>query len=256
VTPREDTQRQLDQAVELFRSSRSCVVFTGAGLSVPSGIPDFRSAGTGLWNRFDPMEVASFTAFRRRPEAFFNWLQPLAVTILNARPNPAHLALASLQKAGRVKTIITQNIDRLHQMAGATDVIELHGNVSRLLCFNCRREFPLEEYRISWLEGHQLPRCTTCQALLKPDIVLYEEMLPMDAWEQAEAACRLADLIFIAGTSLEVFPASSLPMEGYKHGAAIVIMNLSPTPMDGLARAVIPLDVAEGLPLLAHAVTG
>lgn len=253
--PRE-IQYQLDRSIELFRSSHNCVVFTGAGLSVPSGIPDFRSADSGLWNKFDPMQVASLTAFRRRPEAFFNWLQPLVVNILNAQPNPAHLALADLQKAGRVKTIITQNIDRLHQIAGATDVIELHGNVNRLLCLECRREFPLEEYRESWLEGHQLPRCRQCGALLKPDIVLYEEMLPVDAWDQAETLCRQADLIFIAGTSLEVVPASSLPMEGYYHGAAIVIMNLSPTPMDGLAKAVIPMDVAEGLPLLADAVLG
>jgi NAD-dependent deacetylase len=230
------------------------VVFTGAGISVPSGIPDFRSANTGLWNRFDPMEVASLTAFRRRPEAFFAWLEPLAVNILNARPNPAHTALADLQKAGRVQTIITQNIDRLHQKAGASDVIELHGNVERLLCLNCHLDFPLENYRASWLEDHILPRCPGCDALLKPDIVLYEEMLPADAWEQAESLCRQADLVFIAGTSLEVMPASCLPMEGYYHGASLVIMNLSGTPVDSLAQAVIPMDVVEGLPLLAQAV--
>jgi NAD-dependent deacetylase len=254
VTLPVETRNQLDRAVELFRSSRRCVVFTGAGISVPSGIPDFRSANTGLWNRFDPMEVASLTAFRRHPEAFFAWLEPLSVNILNARPNPAHTALAGLQKAGRVQTIITQNIDRLHQKAGATDVIELHGNVERLLCLNCHLDFPLENYRASWLEDHILPRCPGCQALLKPDIVLYEEMLPADAWEQAESLCRQVDLIFIAGTSLEVMPASSLPMEGYYHSARLVIMNLSGTPLDRLAQAVIPMDVAKGLPLLASAV--
>jgi len=254
VTLPEETRYQLDRAVEVFRSSQRCVVFTGAGISVPSGIPDFRSAGSGLWNKFDPMEVASLTAFRRRPEVFFNWLEPLAVNILNARPNPAHIALADLQKAGRVQTIITQNIDRLHQKAGAADVIELHGNIDRLLCLDCRLDFPLENYRLSWLEDHTLPRCPGCDALLKPDIVLYEEMLPEDAWEQAEALCRQADMIFIAGTSLEVMPASSLPMEGYYNGARLVIMNLSRTPLDGLAAAVIPMDVAEGLPLLARSV--
>lgn len=249
-----ETQYQLDRAVELFRSSRFCVTFTGAGISVPSGIPDFRSASTGLWNRFDPMEVASLTAFRRRPEAFFDWLEPLAANILNANPNPAHVALADLQKAGRVHTIITQNIDRLHQRAGASDVIELHGNASRLLCLDCRCEFPIENYRTSWLDGHVMPRCPKCQALLKPDIVLYEEMLPVDAWDQAETLCRQADLILIAGTSLEVMPASSLPMEGYYHGASLIIVNLSRTPVDGIAKAVIPLDVAEALPIIARGV--
>jgi NAD-dependent deacetylase len=254
VTLSKETRYQLDRAVELFRSSRICVAFTGAGISVPSGISDFRSANTGLWNRFDPMEVASLTAFRERPEAFYNWLHPLAANILNASPNAAHIALADLQKAGRVHTIITQNIDRLHQKAGATDVIELHGNVNHLLCLNCRCEFPLENYRATWLDGYVLPRCTHCHALLKPDIVLYEEMLPLDAWDQAETLCRQADLILIAGTSLEVMPASSLPMEGYYHGASLVIVNLSRTPVDGIAKAVIPLDVAEALPLIAKGV--
>lgn len=244
----------MDRAIGLIRSSSRCVVFTGAGISVPSGIPDFRSANNGLWTRFDPMEVASLTAFHRRPEAFYNWLESLAVNILNASPNPAHLALADLQKAGRVQTIITQNIDRLHQKAGAGDVIELHGNMELLVCLKCRCEFSLEKYRMSWLEEHTLPRCPHCGSLLKPDIVLYEEMLPADAWDQAEDSCRQADLILIAGTSLEVMPAASLPMEGYYHGAKLVILNLSPTPMDHLAQALIPMDVAESLPSLASAV--
>lgn len=251
-----DMQHQLDRTIELLRSSRFCVAFTGAGLSVPSGIPDFRSAGSGLWNRFDPMQVASLTAFRRSPEAFFGWLEPLAANILNAKPNPAHIALAEFQKAGCVKTVITQNIDRLHQRAGATDVIELHGNMDRLICLECRKEFPLEEYRESWLAGHTLPRCPRCRSLLKPDIVLYEEMLPQEAWEQAEQACRDADLILIAGTSLEVMPASSLPLDGYQHGARLVIVNLSSTPADSLAEAVLSMDVAEALPRLAAAVLG
>jgi NAD-dependent deacetylase len=245
---------QLDRAVQLFRSSSNVVAFTGAGISVPSGIPDFRSASSGLWNRFDPMEVASLTAFRQRPEAFFNWIEPLAVQILNAQPNPAHLALAELQIAGRLQTIITQNIDRLHQRAGATDVIELHGNVDRLICLHCRVDYILEKFQNSWFEKHTLPRCPVCNTLLKPDIVLYEEMLPDEAWDQAEIACKEADLIFIAGTSLEVMPAASLPLEGFERGAKLIIMNLTPTRLDPLADAFIPLDVATGLPILAQAI--
>ncbi len=251
---KEEARHSLERAKECLRSASRCVAFTGAGISVPSGIPDFRSAKTGLWAHFDPMEVASLSAFREQPEAFFNWLEPLAVNILKAAPNPAHNALADLQKAGRVQTIITQNIDRLHQKAGAQDVIELHGNIELLLCLKCRCDFPLEQYQTSWLEKHIFPRCPHCGSLLKPDIVLFEEMLPADAWNQAEYLCRNVDLILIVGTSLEVMPAASLPMEGYNHGAKLVILNRSPTPMDQIAQAVISMDVAESLPLLAGAI--
>jgi NAD-dependent deacetylase len=249
-----DLEQKMNKAAHLLRSKRSVVAFTGAGVSVPSGIPDFRSASTGLWNRFDPMEVASLSAFRDRPDAFFNWLEPLANLSIHAQPNPAHIALADLQTRGCIKTIITQNIDGLHQKAGATDVIELHGNLDTLLCLTCHKTYLLEDFTESWLKEHIYPICPVCRALLKPDITLYEEMLPVDPWDQAEVACLQADLILVAGTSLEVMPASSLPLDGFHRGAKLVIMNLSPTPLDSLAEVVLPLDVASGLPELAKRV--
>jgi NAD-dependent deacetylase len=250
----EDLIDQLDRAATLFRSSRKAVAFTGAGISVPSGIPDFRSASTGLWNRFNPMEVASLTAFRRRPEAFYQWLDPLARQMLEAVPNAAHRALVELQTAGFVQTIITQNIDGLFQKAGALDVIELHGNMDRMICPRCHEVFNSRDFQVSWLDEHRLPRCGKCGDLLKPDIILYEEMLPADAWEQAEEACELAELILVTGTSLEVMPAATLPLEGFHRGAKLIFMNLSSTQMDSLAEAVIPMDVADGLPELARRV--
>jgi NAD-dependent deacetylase len=179
----------------------------------------------------------------------------LAQKSIDAHPNPAHISLAGLQTSGHIKTIITQNIDGLHQKAGSKDVIELHGNLDNLICPSCRRSFPLVDFRDSWLQEHKFPICRNCSALLKPDIVLYEEMLPEDAWKQAEFACNHAEVIFIAGTSLEVMPASSLPLGGVHRGAKLVIMNLSPTPLDSLAESVLPLDVAIGVPELARRIT-
>lgn len=254
MTYSEETARQLENAAHLLQNSRKTVAFTGAGLSVPSGIPDFRSASTGLWNRFDPMEVASLTAFQRNPDAFFNWLEPLARDSLNAQPNLAHISLARLQTAGFIQTLITQNIDSLHQKAGSFDVIELHGNLGSLICVTCQKHFSLLHYRDTWLNDHIFPSCPKCGSLLKPDIVLYEEMLPQDSWEQAEEACEESELILIAGTSLEVMPASSLPLEGFHRGAKLVIINLSPTPLDTLAESVITLDVAIALPELERQV--
>lgn len=250
----EELTEQLDRAASLLRSSRSTVVFTGAGISVPSGIPDFRSASTGLWQRFDPMQTASLTAFRKRPEAFYAWLEPLARTILRAEPNPGHVALAELQRAGHVQTVITQNIDRLHQRAGCTDVIELHGNMDRLVCVTCGVDFPARDFIVSWLDQHQLPACSRCHSILKPDIVLYEEVLPQDAWDQAEQVCEQADVILVVGTSLEVMPAASLPLEGFHRGAKLILLNLSSTPMDALAELALAMDAAEGLPAICKRV--
>jgi NAD-dependent deacetylase len=250
VTPTGELDQQLNRAAQLIRNSRRTVAFTGAGISVPSGIPDFRSASTGLWNQFDPMEVASLSAFRNRPAAFFAWLEPLAAKIVHAKPNPAHEALAKLQSEGHLQTIITQNIDGFFQKSGASDVIELHGNLDHLICTQCRTEYQSRDFLTSWLELHKLPVCSKCQTILKPDIVLYEEMLPINAWDQAESSCQHADLILVAGTSLEVMPAASLPLEGFQHGAKLIIMNLSATLLDSLAEIVLPLDVADGLPAL------
>lgn len=244
----EELEKRLDQAVKIIQSSRRGVVFTGAGISVPSGIPDFRSAGTGQWNQFDPMAVASLSAFRYRPAVFFEWLEPLVSKILQTQPNAAHTSLARLQTGGCLQTIITQNIDGFHQKAGSKEVIELHGSLEELVCPSCCNRYLMVDYIVSWLEKHNLPQCPACKTLLKPDIVLYEELLPPDAWEQAEFACDNADLLLIAGTSLEVMPASGLPYRCVQNRAKLIIVNLSPTPLDPMADVCLPMDVAVVLP--------
>lgn len=242
---------EIQKAGSLLKLSQHAVVLTGAGISTPSGIPDFRSQGSGLWNKDNPFEVASLTAFRRRPERFFAWLRPLAVQIASARPNPAHQALADLEKAGLIKAVITQNIDGLHQAAGSQAVLELHGSTKNLTCLYCHRAYPIGQFRDEFLGQGKLPYCPNCGKLLKPDIVLFEEMLPASVWEQAEAHCRQADVMLVVGSSLEVVPAGRLPWTALEHGAELIVLNLTPTYLDGHARLVFHADAAEVLPQMA-----
>lgn len=248
----EESEKLIIQAAELIRSAEYAVAFTGAGISTPSGIPDFRSANTGLWMKNDPMEVASLTAFRRRPEVFFNWLRPLARDILRAQPNPAHVGLARLEQAGLLKAIVTQNIDGLHQKAGARNVIEVHGSMTRLECPRCSRDYPAAEYAEALIADGIIPRCKGCTAILKPSITLFEEMLPHKAWDQAERACRRADLMLVVGSSLEVTPAAYLPVYALENGARLILNNLARTPLDSRADLILPWDAAEVIPAIAE----
>lgn len=243
---------ELHLAVELLRSSQRGVVLTGAGVSTPSGIPDFRSAGSGLWTRYDPYEVASLSAFRYRPEQFFAWMRPLTLQVLQASPNPAHFALAQLERAGHIQTIITQNIDGLHQRAGSKTVLEIHGSFQTLTCVSCYRKVEATGFIEPYLETGEIPRCPDCRNILKPDTILFEEQLPVRTWLLAEAACQSCDLILVAGSSLEVMPVAGLPMEAISHGAPLIIVNQTPTYIDVRAQAVLHGDVAEIIPRLAE----
>ena len=244
----------LKTAAGLLRSAKHVVVFTGAGISTPSGIPDFRSAGTGLWEHFDPMEVASLGMFQTHPEKFYGWLRPLLQSIWAAQPNPAHLALARLEQAGIVKALITQNIDDLHQRAGSRNIYEVHGSLRSMTCAHCRETFPAEQFRDHLHGQDAMPHCPGCQRVLKPDITLFGEMLPAETWIEAEEHCIQADLVLVAGSSLEVWPAASLPALAVEHGAQLVLINLTPTPLDRNADVLLPANVAEALPRLADLV--
>jgi NAD-dependent deacetylase len=241
-------------AAELICAAKHTVVFTGAGISTPSGIPDFRSAKTGLWLKDDPMQVASLTAFRSQPRVFFDWLRPLAKTAFHAQPNPAHIALAKLEEAGLVKVVITQNIDNLHQKSGIKNIIELHGSMNSLTCQKCRKSYPINNFVESFIESQELPLCPHCCSLLKPDIILFEEMLSMQAWSQAEDHCDKADLVLVVGSSLEVSPANTLPVFAVRHAAKLIINNFSPTFLDSEAELLFPCDVVEFMPLLVRKV--
>jgi NAD-dependent deacetylase len=244
------------RAATLLREARYAVALTGAGHSTPSGIPDFRSPGTGLWERADPMEVASLYAFRRNPEAFYAWIRPLAVTLLAAEPNAGHRALAKLEMGGWLKAIITQNIDDLHQRAGSREVLELHGHMRELTCISCYRVVPSAKLVDDYISSGEVPRCDVCGGVMKPNVVLFGEQLPIEVVNAAMAHVRRADLILVAGSSLEVMPAGHLPLIVHEHGGRLVVVNLSPTYVDDVADVVIHADVAEVLPRIARACAG
>lgn len=226
------------------------VAITGAGISTPSGIPDFRSRDSGLWSKYDPMAVASLTAFRHDPESFFTWIRPLVESILNAQPNPAHLALAELEAEGYLKGVITQNIDGLHRRAGSRHLFEIHGHLRQATCISCYRTFSTERYLERFLESGAPPRCPHCGAMLKPDIILYGEQLPFEVVRGAMELLEGCDLLLIAGSSLEVTPAASMPMGPLNAGAKLMIINHDPTYLDKRADVIFHEDVAEILPRL------
>ena len=240
----------------LLRQAHHAVALTGAGHSTPSGIPDFRSPGIGLWESTDPMEVASLYAFRRNPEAFYAWIQPLAATLLVAEPNAGHRALARLEAGGWLKAIITQNIDGLHQRAGSREVLELHGHMRELTCIGCYRVVPSAELADEFICSGEVIRCDVCGGVMKPNVVLFGEQLPIDVVNRAMTHVRQADLMLVAGSSLEVLPASHLPLLVHEHAGRLVVVNLTPTYIDDVAEVVIHADVAEVLPRVARACEG
>jgi len=247
-----EAQIAAQKAGQLIRAARHAVVLTGAGISTPSGIPDFRSASTGLWIKDDPMQVASLSAFRYRPEVFFNWLRPLARKMWQAAPNAAHLGLAEMEKAGVLQAVITQNIDGLHQEAGSSNVLEVHGSARTAHCKACRKIYPAAQFREEFLAGG-IPHCPVCGAILKPDVVLFEEMLPADVWEAAHRHCRQADVMLVVGSALEVTPAAGLPYTAVESGASLVINTISSTYLDERAEILLPYDVVEIVPLIKAA---
>ena len=244
----------IEDAAVLIRKAERAVVLTGAGISTPSGIPDFRSEGSGLWSRDEPMEVASLSTFRTFPERFFNWFQPLAGQIFSAEPNAAHLALAEFERAGHVRTVLTQNIDGLHQKAGSQNVVEIHGTLRTLSCTNCFRRFEAAPFLQPYIETGKIPQCLNCNGILKPDVILFGEQLPQSAWYEAERAARQCDLMIVAGSSLEVLPVARLPMQALDRGAHLIILNNTPTYLNVRADVIIRDDVATTLPQIAKRV--
>ena len=251
----ESMDKKIRQAAKLLCAARYAVALTGAGVSTASGIPDFRSPGSGLWERADPYEVASLDAFLRRPAAYYAWVRPLAQLIKAAKPNPAHLALAELERKGILKAIITQNIDGLHQAAGSQAVLELHGSHREATCMKCLKIVPASAYMDQVIETGEVPHCE-CGGVLKPNTVLFGEMLPVGTFYRAEQAARQCDLMLVAGTSLEVAPASSLPALALNHGAELILVNRQRTALDDRATVVIHDDVTRVLPAVVQALTG
>ena len=237
---------KIDQAVELINKSRYIVAFSGAGISTPSGIPDFRSQGTGLWQKDDPMEVASLSSFLYSPTRFFNWFHSLYSKIYYSSFNYAHKALTILEESNKIKAIITQNIDNLHQQSGSKSVIEIHGSTSEFICLDCHRKIRFnDEMAMKFVNDFEIPRCIYCDSILKPTVTLFEEQLPFQAWEDANKHLLRTDLVIVIGSSLDVYPANQLPFKALENGAKLIINTISTTPLDHQADLLLNFDVVE-----------
>ncbi|MCF2136393.1 MAG: NAD-dependent deacylase [Candidatus Thorarchaeota archaeon] len=239
----------IQRARVLVSQSHKITALTGAGISVDSGIPDFRSEG-GLWRRYDPFEYATYERFLEDPSKFWTMGRELAEVILKARPNPAHYALAELERQGKLIGLITQNIDNLHQSAGSKRVIELHGNYLRATCMKCGKVYVGEDVHRRVVEGEIPPKCTACGGVLKSEAILFGEPLPEQAMADAVKVCREADLMLVVGTSLSVYPAAYLPQLAKDSGAKIIIVTLQGDNKDGVGDIVLKGRASVILPQL------
>ena len=232
--------QKLEQLQKWIDESENIVFFGGAGVSTESGIPDFRSVD-GLYNQqyqYPPETILSHTFFQKNPEEFYRFYHN-KMLFPNANPNAAHLKLAELEQAGKLKAVVTQNIDGLHQAAGSDNVYELHGSVHRNYCMKCRQFYDLD----FMMEQKGVPYCPVCGGMIKPDVVLYEESLDQETIEGAVLAISRADMLIIGGTSLAVYPAAGLIR--YYRGNKLTLINKSPTPYDKEAALVIAGPIGE-----------
>jgi NAD-dependent deacetylase len=241
-----DSNGSVELLARLIRDSRRTVALTGAGISVPSGIPDFRSPGTGLWEKVDPMEVAHIDVFRRDPQRFWTYYRPRFGMLSEKQPNAAHAALAELESRGLLEAVITQNIDRLHRKAGSRRVIEVHGTIETSSCLDCGASYTLDLVE-GLFDTEGVARCHGCNGPVKPDVVLFGELLPERAMDDAVALAAGAELLLCVGSSLEVYPVAGLPEMTRGAGGRIAIVTKGPTPYDSVADVRLDGDVVDDL---------
>jgi NAD-dependent deacetylase len=244
-----------EELAGLIEESDSVVALTGAGVSVPSGIPDFRTPGKGLWAKVDPMAVATIDAFHGDTKRFWDFYRPRFHDLADKEPNPAHEALAELERRGLLNAVITQNVDRLHKKAGSREVIEVHGSIATASCTSCAATYPLEQLE-SLFDDDGIAACTCCAGKVKPDVVLFGELLPAEAMARAEGLCSSADLLLCVGSSLEVHPVAGLPQTTLAAGGRIAIVTKSSTSYDGDAVVRLSGDVADELQAVVAALDG
>jgi NAD-dependent deacetylase len=238
-------QRGVQALAALMRERQPCVVLTGAGVSTESGIPDFRSPG-GIWAEYDPMEYATIDAFRRDPVKVWEFYALRFEVLTRAEPNPGHLALAELERRGLVAAVVTQNIDGLHERAGSRDIVEVHGSIRSASCRDCGERVPLDQV-VAALRDAPPPTCPRCGAILKPDVVMFGELLPAAAVDRATELAQGAGLLLVVGSSLEVYPVAGLPQETVSAGGRLAIVNRGGTPFDRLADVNIDAGAGETL---------
>ena len=232
-----------DRLAQLIRDHQPCVALSGAGVATESGIPDFRSP-TGIWAKLDPMEYATLSAFRRDPTKVWWFYRQRIEMLTAAQPNRGHYALRELEELGLLSAIVTQNIDMLHRNAGSQDVVEVHGSISSSSCQSCGKRHELRRVEELLAADPDVPRCDECAGVLKPDVVFFEEQLPVAAIDRAYALAKQARLLLVIGSTLEVHPVAGLPELTIAAGGQVAIVNLGPTSFD--RRAALKLDASAG----------
>jgi NAD-dependent protein deacetylase/lipoamidase len=250
----ESTEKKLRYAAQWLADSLWAVALTGAGLSVDSGIPDFRSPG-GLWDRFDPFEYAHVEAFHTDPIKVWQMLKELSDLVINAKPNPGHHSLVELSEMGILQAVITQNIDNLHQEAGSPEVIEFHGNGNRLVCLSCGWTTTADKaHEKCEATGEFPPSCESCGSIMKPEVIFFGEPIPAKALMDSQEQAQKADLILVVGTSATVVPASNIPLLTKRAGGRIVEINLETTALSPMADVTLLGSTTDILPRLVQAV--
>jgi NAD-dependent deacetylase len=242
----------LAEARRLLGASRCTVAFTGAGVSTASGVPDFRSPG-GIWSRYQPVTIQEFVASEEARRRYWRYKKETYGDFAAARPNPAHHALARLEREGRLASVVTQNIDGLHQEAGSRAVLELHGTNRRVSCLACGGSYPAALIQDRLVAGCEVPACDACGGILKAATVSFGQALPAEVLAEAWRLATACDLLLVLGSSLVVQPAAALPAAAAEAGALVVIVNREATPLDGLAAHVLRGAVEEILPAMAAA---
>lgn len=245
-----ESLERVERLGRLLEESSFTVVLTGAGISTASGIPDFRTPGTGLWENADPAKVAALDAFREDARGFWRFYSQRLSRLGNVEPNPAHVALACLERSGRIHGVITQNIDRLHAKAGSSEVAEVHGSIDRAECLACGDDYPYDRVMSDLSAGIEVP-CCDCGEALKPGVTLFGEGLPQEALRIAVGWARNAELLIVAGSSMRVWPVAGLPEMTLNSGGRLAVLNAEATPYDAEAVLVERSPLEDFLPVVA-----
>jgi len=237
-----------------IQNAQNIVAFTGAGISAESGVPTYRGEG-GLWTKYDPGKYASIGYFLQNPSYYWNFFKDVRYPILkNVKPNKAHLALFEMENAGNLKTVITQNIDGLHQEAGSSSVIELHGTTRTIICMDCAKKYTIGE-AFEKLAKQIPPLCSECKGIMRPDVVFFGEMLDPQILRNAYAEVESCDFLLAVGSSLVVYPAADIPLRAKQAGAKLAIINKDSTPLDSAADYVINEEAGKVLPQIVLGLT-
>jgi len=242
---------KIEELIDLVDISNDIVIFTGAGVSAESGIPTYRGKG-GYWNKYDPNKYANIDYFYKDPSYYWSFFKEVRSPVLqSARPNIAHKSIADLENTEKIRSLITQNIDGLHQVAGSKNIIELHGNTRIFECLKCKKKFTLDNVN-TLLESKLPPECSECGSLIRPGVIFFGEVLDSEVLSMAEKNTLEADLFIAVGSSLVVQPAASLPLIAKNNGAKFAIINIDPTPLDSMADCVINISASEVLSKIAQ----